>query len=386
MFEHFGKRVPENGPPIFIKEMALLLVQESCSNDFFKSPGEVEFAGLLKKISNQVSNFDIDNPVMIAHLFQKYFAEIPEGAILPQDCIHILNSNGVEDIQRILEEMNTARVKLLSILFFSLKIVLLKNCAHTKFSHENNMKFTIPVAKLFSRIIFKHPEYKLNMSHSRLCKEKEDRILIMIEHCEQLFDAPIQETIISKVNTPNIYKFRKRMNYYKQKLEFLFRELNNKVEIFQLLDGDLDEKETLLAIRRIRYEIEKIRKNIDSIKYEQDETAVGAITILESGFNAIRGRRPTMEDAHIVIDDLNEYSALFPTDINRSLYGVYDGHGGQETSKLCGELLHEYIIYEIMSEKYSVPECIRNALEKTDEQIYRIFKEHKEQSPEVQGN
>lgn len=52
---------------------------------------------------------------------------------------------------------------------------------------------------------------------------------------------------------------------------------------------------------------------------------------LESGFSEAQGRRDTMEDAHVVFDDILAVENIGITSVpgsRVSFYGVYDGHGG----------------------------------------------------------
>lgn len=52
---------------------------------------------------------------------------------------------------------------------------------------------------------------------------------------------------------------------------------------------------------------------------------------LDSGFGETQGRRDTMEDAHVVFDDILQVEDIGITTVpgkRVSFYGVYDGHGG----------------------------------------------------------
>lgn len=52
---------------------------------------------------------------------------------------------------------------------------------------------------------------------------------------------------------------------------------------------------------------------------------------VESGYGETQGRRDTMEDAHVVFDDILAVENIGITSVpgqRVSFYGVYDGHGG----------------------------------------------------------
>jgi len=90
-----------------------------------------------------------------------------------------------------------------------------------------------------------------------------------------------------------------------------------------------------------------------------------------SGVESVQGRRPTMEDTHVVIDEVKK---LFP-ELNIgavSYYGVYDGHGGREAALLCQELLHKNIImnpsFQTLEED-KIETAIKNGFSTTDKQI-----------------
>ena len=55
---------------------------------------------------------------------------------------------------------------------------------------------------------------------------------------------------------------------------------------------------------------------------------------IQSGFGETQGRRDTMEDAHVVFDDILKVEDIGISSVpcqRVSFYGVYDGHGGVRT-------------------------------------------------------
>lgn len=60
---------------------------------------------------------------------------------------------------------------------------------------------------------------------------------------------------------------------------------------------------------------------------------------IESGHDEAQGRRETMEDAHVIIDNALQYeefglSDKFDSNRKIALYGIFDGHGGVSTTIL----------------------------------------------------
>lgn len=134
-----------------------------------------------------------------------------------------------------------------------------------------------------------------------------------------------------------------------------------------------------------------------------------------SGFHAVQGKRPTMEDTHVVIDDLdkvlkkiqqqnfaepenptksdseseninngeaktapsestdNNNTATKHTDNKQrpaiSFYAVYDGHGGVQAANMCEEIFHKNLISTEEFHSNNIEEAISKAFEKTDKEI-----------------
>jgi serine/threonine protein phosphatase PrpC len=58
---------------------------------------------------------------------------------------------------------------------------------------------------------------------------------------------------------------------------------------------------------------------------------MAALFGIDSGFGETQGRRDTMEDTHVVFDDILQVENIGITKVpgqRVSFYGVYDGHGG----------------------------------------------------------
>eukprot|EP01111_Echinosteliopsis_oligospora_P000043 TRINITY_DN1003_c0_g1_i1.p1 TRINITY_DN1003_c0_g1~~TRINITY_DN1003_c0_g1_i1.p1 ORF type:complete len:278 (+),score=89.50 TRINITY_DN1003_c0_g1_i1:124-957(+) len=89
---------------------------------------------------------------------------------------------------------------------------------------------------------------------------------------------------------------------------------------------------------------------------------------LSAGFESIQGRRVTMEDAHVLLSDINPLFSL-PSDQIRAYYGVYDGHGGKNAADMTADLLHENIIKDEDFKQGDIEKALRTGFEKTDKTI-----------------
>jgi len=75
-------------------------------------------------------------------------------------------------------------------------------------------------------------------------------------------------------------------------------------------------------------------------------TAFNPITV-SYGVHSIKGRRPSMEDAHKIIVEESDETIDDPYESqndNTSFFGVYDGHGGEKAAKFVSHHLHKLIL------------------------------------------
>src|SRR5881398_648903 len=96
---------------------------------------------------------------------------------------------------------------------------------------------------------------------------------------------------------------------------------------------------------------EKEKHTIEKILPQHDLIVVGS---------SMHGWRISMEDKHTIETNVPG----FP---NYSFFGVYDGHGGKETSKYISENLHLNVfknIHELGEE--NIEKAIKNAFMQTD--------------------
>lgn len=80
---------------------------------------------------------------------------------------------------------------------------------------------------------------------------------------------------------------------------------------------------------------------------------------------AVKNKRRSMEDRHIVIDDLNCVFGIDSTE-RASYYAVFDGHAGIEAAAYAVSHLHCHLAANLKALESPV-DAMRNAFRKTDE-------------------
>ena len=102
------------------------------------------------------------------------------------------------------------------------------------------------------------------------------------------------------------------------------------------------------------------------------------VPALMAGVAAERGRRRTMEDAHVVCNDL--WALVWEDGIPKedrphcALYGIYDGHGGPKAAAFAAEKLHCFLAHRLnqlssaeLQDFGRVVECVRAAYAEMEE-------------------
>lgn len=90
---------------------------------------------------------------------------------------------------------------------------------------------------------------------------------------------------------------------------------------------------------------------------------------LVSGSHAAQGRRDTMEDAHVHIDDVLSMREGIANFHQVAFYGVYDGHGGTTAAEMVERLLHGNIFGSDHFRTSDVPNAITEGFTTTDKTI-----------------
>jgi len=89
---------------------------------------------------------------------------------------------------------------------------------------------------------------------------------------------------------------------------------------------------------------------------------------LSSGFESVQGRRWTMEDTHVLLDDLSE-ALKVPFEHRHAYYAVFDGHGGQDAANMAADLLHKEVIADAAFKEGHLPKALQSAFSSTDRKI-----------------
>jgi len=97
---------------------------------------------------------------------------------------------------------------------------------------------------------------------------------------------------------------------------------------------------------------------------------------LTSGFESVQGRRWTMEDTHVLLDDLNAAFG-FPHDTPRAYYAVFDGHGGKDAADLAADLLLKDVVAFPSFLSGNIADALTQGFSKTDKQILEAGAKHK---------
>jgi len=99
--------------------------------------------------------------------------------------------------------------------------------------------------------------------------------------------------------------------------------------------------------------------------------------LVESGYETLLGKRWSMEDAHMIIDNLNEdYSEILSNSLPSSYYAVFDGHGGIKTATLAEQRLHKYILEETDFVSGNVRAAMEKAFKRFDAEVLQILSEN----------
>jgi len=115
------------------------------------------------------------------------------------------------------------------------------------------------------------------------------------------------------------------------------------------LTKDLEQTESMEDIATIVQALKGIKAQLtqysDSRRPKVEVTSKLSIvctSLIDSGHFSLIGRRPTLEDEVVIMDDMNSSFTILSKHVNRSMFCVFDGHAGSEAAKLAAELLPTY--------------------------------------------
>ena len=95
-----------------------------------------------------------------------------------------------------------------------------------------------------------------------------------------------------------------------------------------------------------------------------EKDPLGQHVVYKYGFYELQGRRPYMEDRYDVRGEISGDPA-------KTMYAVFDGHGGSNASEFCTEAVYRNIVTSGLLEK-STKRALRTALLHTDDEYLRL--------------
>ncbi|KAL7713930.1 Protein phosphatase 2C [Entamoeba marina] len=95
----------------------------------------------------------------------------------------------------------------------------------------------------------------------------------------------------------------------------------------------------------------------------------GKLAKMDIGFHEECGPRPSMEDAHLIIPDLNK-QYKFKGD-QMALFAVFDGHGGKEAAQIAAEVFSDILVKEQEFKNANYEKALYNAFLKTDQEVLK---------------
>eukprot|EP01113_Clastostelium_recurvatum_P049724 TRINITY_DN925_c0_g1_i2.p1 TRINITY_DN925_c0_g1~~TRINITY_DN925_c0_g1_i2.p1 ORF type:complete len:299 (-),score=56.42 TRINITY_DN925_c0_g1_i2:66-962(-) len=89
---------------------------------------------------------------------------------------------------------------------------------------------------------------------------------------------------------------------------------------------------------------------------------------LKSGYESIQGRRWTMEDTHVLVDNATASWGI-NDGVQRAYYAVFDGHGGTDAADIAAERLHVILKESPSFLQGDMKEALEHAFMRTDDHI-----------------
>jgi integrin-linked kinase-associated serine/threonine phosphatase 2C len=367
--------------PTIVREMIMVLQRHGLSIDgiFRKSPlpEVVQEAKLVYDHDQETYGFEKLDPHVVAALLKLYLKELPEP-LFPSKLYPVLMQAelAVEPIRQIIQsELPPCHRRLAEVLFVFLNVVL-------DFSNEN--KLTLDELAMIFGSIFLRPR---NETPETLAEIPKRTLLtkFMLRNVDKIFPKIVgKRTLIKVTEPPELYVQRQKVNRLKviirEALSFVSQQLialHKDLETATNLEDIIEIAKTLKCLK----ESFETRKYFSSSSFVQSPREVSLIpqkistSCVESGHFGLQGRRSTMEDYVVVIDNVNSTFELLSKNCNRSLYAVFDGHSGPEAAELASIHLHRDIILCPAFNEGNIFAAIRAGVEKTDQFILNKARE-----------
>nr|BAN40449.1 protein phosphatase 2C, putative [Entamoeba invadens] len=95
----------------------------------------------------------------------------------------------------------------------------------------------------------------------------------------------------------------------------------------------------------------------------------GKLAKMDIGFYEACGPRPQMEDAHVIIPDLNKQYKIKGDQM--ALFAIFDGHGGKEAAQVAQEVFPEILVKENDFKLANYEKALYSAFLKTDQEVLK---------------
>ncbi|KAM9318545.1 arf-GAP with coiled-coil, ANK repeat and PH domain-containing protein 2 [Pholidichthys leucotaenia] len=124
------------------------------------------------------------------------------------------------------------------------------------------------------------------------------------------------------------------------------------------------------------------RKRDDKTKEKEEQMEVKKVCkeglpVLKGFVAARRGERDEMQDAHVLLADMNSCLSALPPNVSRvSYFAVFDGHGGNRASRFAAEHLHQTLVKKFPSGDVEnldklISKCLLDTFRQTDEDFLK---------------
>lgn len=102
--------------------------------------------------------------------------------------------------------------------------------------------------------------------------------------------------------------------------------------------------------------------------------------VFTSSIHAMKNRRASMEDRHVIIHNLNKALDLnLPK--SYSYYAIFDGHAGIDAASFSTAHLHHYLVESVAFQEGRMEDAFREAFRKTDELYIKRIKDDGKMKP-----
>eukprot|EP01103_Thecamoeba_quadrilineata_P015538 TRINITY_DN4944_c0_g1_i1.p1 TRINITY_DN4944_c0_g1~~TRINITY_DN4944_c0_g1_i1.p1 ORF type:complete len:596 (-),score=106.06 TRINITY_DN4944_c0_g1_i1:21-1808(-) len=395
------KRPSQNRIPTFIKDvMRYLLSLDTISESLFRI--ETNTKALIERTKMKVDqgeDFDTStlDPQLAAGLLRLYFKELPEPLLsfhLYQDLLNLLNHaqspSFVEHVSDLLMTLPKANRDLFEDLLGFLEAISDNN--KTKQSSLTTSQLGIAFGPVLFRPGTETIEIPMNAMKSAIIAK------FMIENHKQLFkehsitESELALALLDTEVGPDVLliglKEKGSLNEEESLVTFK-REVEDAIVILQrrlsAMAAELTSSTNLTAVlgqaQRVREAKRRLfggesgthhpPQSLSSYKLPKApiNRSRGNNLVVRSGYESLQGKRKTMEDTHMVIDDFNSVFPSLPPTTQCSFYAVYDGHAGSESATIAGVHLHRFIVADPAFNAGDVATAIRTGIRRTDEFI-----------------